>query len=108
MKRESSPPEAILTSGAKGAPGLVEISNSTRSMPWAPHCPSSCGATTVRKRAASSFSGASSAATAASSFQIGRAHVCTPVTNAHLVCRLLLEKKHKTHPRAHETSQDLV
>src|SRR3546814_1266683 len=27
------------------------------------------------------------------SLQIGRAHVCTPVTNAHLVCRLLLEKK---------------
>src|SRR3546814_8677147 len=27
--------------------------------------------------------------------QIGRAHVCTPVTNAHLVCRLLLEKKKK-------------
>src|SRR3546814_9803566 len=25
--------------------------------------------------------------------KIGRAHVCTPVTNAHLVCRLLLEKK---------------
>src|SRR3546814_9904910 len=25
--------------------------------------------------------------------QIGRAHVCTPVTNAHVVCRLLLEKK---------------
>src|SRR3546814_2971636 len=24
--------------------------------------------------------------------QIGRAHVCTPVTNAHLVCRLLLEQ----------------
>src|SRR3546814_2508198 len=23
--------------------------------------------------------------------QIGRAHVCTPVTNAHLVCSLLLE-----------------
>src|SRR3546814_7718687 len=23
--------------------------------------------------------------------KIGRAHVCTPVTNAHLVCRLLLE-----------------
>src|SRR3546814_10457764 len=23
--------------------------------------------------------------------QIGRAHVCTPVTNAHIVCRLLLE-----------------
>src|SRR3546814_7179607 len=29
------------------------------------------------------------------SFEIGRAHVCTPVTNAHLVCRLLLEKKNK-------------
>src|SRR3546814_5238792 len=30
--------------------------------------------------------------------EIGRAHVRTPVTNAHLVCRLLLEKKkrHKT------------
>src|SRR3546814_4952277 len=31
--------------------------------------------------------------------KIGRAHVCTPVTNAQLVCRLLLEKntykKHK-------------
>src|SRR3546814_9587515 len=26
-------------------------------------------------------------------FQIGRAHVWTPVTNAHLVCRLLLDKK---------------
>src|SRR3546814_10098106 len=25
--------------------------------------------------------------------EIGRAHVCTPVTNAHLVCRLLLENK---------------
>src|SRR3546814_7845357 len=25
--------------------------------------------------------------------QIGRAHVRTPVTNAHLVCRLMLEKK---------------
>src|SRR3546814_1117559 len=27
------------------------------------------------------------------STQIGRAHVWTPVTNAHLVCRLLLDKK---------------
>src|SRR3546814_8811095 len=25
-------------------------------------------------------------------YKIGRAHVCTPVTNAHSVCRLLLEK----------------
>src|SRR3546814_7567312 len=30
--------------------------------------------------------------------KIGRAHVCTPVTNAHLVCRLLLEKtNHQPH-----------
>src|SRR3546814_3694740 len=28
--------------------------------------------------------------------EIGRAHVCTPVTNAQLVCRLLLEKKNNT------------
>src|SRR3546814_8933854 len=28
--------------------------------------------------------------------EIGRAHVGTPVTNAHLVCRLLLEKKKTT------------
>src|SRR3546814_2790823 len=28
--------------------------------------------------------------------QIGRAHVRTPVTNAHLVCRLLLEKNNQT------------
>src|SRR3546814_9096828 len=29
----------------------------------------------------------------AEGYEIGRAHVCTPVTNAHLVCRLLLAKK---------------
>src|SRR3546814_8431061 len=29
--------------------------------------------------------------------QIGRAHVCTPVTNAQLVCRLLLAKKKNKH-----------
>src|SRR3546814_9687796 len=28
--------------------------------------------------------------------EIGRAHVCTPVTNAQLVCRLLLEQKTNT------------
>src|SRR3546814_6114207 len=27
--------------------------------------------------------------------EIGRAHVCTTVTNAHIVCRLLLETKNK-------------
>src|SRR3546814_10182705 len=31
------------------------------------------------------------ASDAIGSQEIGRAHVCTPVTNAHLVCRLLLE-----------------
>src|SRR3546814_3459898 len=37
--------------------------------------------------------------------QIGRAHVRTPVTNAHLVCRLLLEKKKRKHKaiRQHTT-----
>src|SRR3546814_1520576 len=33
--------------------------------------------------------------TATTKHKIGRAHVCTPITNAHLVCRLLLEKKKK-------------
>src|SRR3546814_8608457 len=40
----------------------------------------------------SSFSTSNSA----SSGEIGRAHVCTPVTTAQLVCRLLLEKKQLT------------
>src|SRR3546814_9168498 len=31
--------------------------------------------------------------------EIGRAHVCTPVTNAHLGCLLLLEQK-KTHSKS--------
>src|SRR3546814_7712949 len=31
--------------------------------------------------------------------QIGSAPVCTPVTNAHPVCRLLLENKKNTHTR---------
>src|SRR3546814_1858556 len=33
--------------------------------------------------------------TGATNFEIGRAHVCTTVTNAHLVCRLLLVKKNE-------------
>src|SRR3546814_1471352 len=32
--------------------------------------------------------------------QIGRAHVCTPVTNAHLVCRLQLEQEIMTRARS--------
>src|SRR3546814_8534958 len=45
--------------------------------------------------------------------KIGRAHVCTPVTNAHLVCRLTLEKKkntnisHHTKRKAHTTINDI-
>src|SRR3546814_5961020 len=35
--------------------------------------------------------------------EIGRAHVCTPVTNAPLVCRLILENhKHKTNKPTHQ------
>src|SRR3546814_2374162 len=35
--------------------------------------------------------------------KIGRAHVLTPVTNAHIVCRLMLEKKKTI--RAHSTAE---
>src|SRR3546814_7416521 len=38
--------------------------------------------------------------------KIGRAHVSTPVTNAHLVCRLLLEKKKHTLKKSHSHYQD--
>src|SRR3546814_8423469 len=39
----------------------------------------------------------------ASYVEIGRAHVCTPVTNAQLVCRLLLEKKTHQHNNINTT-----
>ena len=35
--------------------------------------------------------------------QLGRAHVWTPVTSAHLVCRLLLEKKKQHNPYTHSS-----
>src|SRR3546814_4421036 len=38
--------------------------------------------------------------------EIGRAHVCTPVTNAHIVCRLLLEKTKKHQPNQDQSPQD--
>src|SRR3546814_9946494 len=38
-------------------------------------------------------------------WEIGRAHVCTPVTNAHLVCRLLLEQKNQELHLPHITSR---
>src|SRR3546814_6701883 len=36
--------------------------------------------------------------------KIGRAHVLTPVTNSHLVCRLLLEKKNNKCKMKHTKS----
>src|SRR3546814_7363615 len=44
--------------------------------------------------------------TSGPSQQIGRAHVLTPVTNAHLVCRLLLEKK-KQHTAIHVATVEI-
>src|SRR3546814_3481339 len=38
--------------------------------------------------------------------QIGRAHVCTPVTNAQLVCRLLLEKNNQINYQTHYKTQN--
>src|SRR3546814_5580886 len=43
---------------------------------------------------------------ATTKLEIGRAHVRTPVTNAHLVCRLLLEKKNK--PPTNTTKNTLM
>src|SRR3546814_2442061 len=43
--------------------------------------------------------GAEQASGALADAKIGRAHVCTPVTNAQLVCRLLLEKKNTNNSR---------
>src|SRR3546814_4674297 len=37
--------------------------------------------------------------------EIGRAHVCTPVTNAHLVCRLRLEKQESTKRTVNHTNR---
>src|SRR3546814_3942791 len=39
--------------------------------------------------------------------EIGRAHVWTTVTNAHLVCRLLLATKTDTTPGSNDTTNDL-
>src|SRR3546814_1860872 len=53
----------------------------------------------IERLAAAKAARTSSPVTSLSNFsrarfaEIGRAHVSTPVTNAHLVCRLLLEKK---------------
>src|SRR3546814_6492463 len=57
----------------------------------------------IPKRAGQvSFKGRDITAADARATEIGRAHVSTPVTNAHLVCRLLLDTK-KRHERATQT-----
>src|SRR3546814_4107339 len=66
-------PESVGVSVAGGTDGMLP--------PTEPVCAPCAAATPDEPR------------TAADATQIGRAHVCTPVTNAHLVCRLLLEKK---------------
>src|SRR3546814_4269882 len=58
----------------KAAPGVAATFGKTRENPWLP------GDFVVAML--ESYGG-----------KIGRAHVCTPVTNAHRVCRPLLEKK---------------
>ena len=67
MKRDSSPPEAILPIGPNGWPGLVQTSNATRSAPSGPQSASGSGSSWTRIRARSSRSGGSSACTAAAS-----------------------------------------
>src|SRR3546814_4281934 len=65
------------TSGIKGA---LEMVNAERLSPWLGSAgPNRYGAS--GNRYGDRYT------------EIGRAHVRTPVTNAHLVCRLLLEKK---------------
>ena len=59
--RDSSPPDAILSSGPDGAPGLVATVKATVSRPSGP---GSAGDTTVRNTARSILSGISSAVTA--------------------------------------------
>src|SRR3546814_7187756 len=58
-------------------------------------------AAAARKRQRVTMKSTQIAAMAAKASQptaaIGRAHVWTPVTTAHLVCRLLLAKKNQTH-----------
>src|SRR3546814_7349735 len=55
--------------------------------------PAMLGAILVDQTAYGATCGIVNTGDAARTDEIGRAHVRTPVTNAHLVCRLLLEKK---------------
>src|SRR3546814_1182196 len=76
---------------------------------WTSRTPTSIASPGARVRLVGAFhcspaSFHSRSARAAEWTEIGRAHVCTPVTTAHLVCRLLLDTKistltsHKCHP----------
>ncbi len=66
MKRASSPPEATFIMGPGSVPGLVATQKATRSMPLGPPSARSTVSIWVTKRAFSSLSGASSAATSSS------------------------------------------
>src|SRR3546814_10804801 len=50
----------------------------------------------VERKTAAEFSLFLAVPTMLAAWEIGRAHVCTPFTNAPLVCRLPLEKKKQT------------
>src|SRR3546814_6844916 len=77
---------------------MSAVSHAAVTKPLTAHRRARSIGSTVSKRRLPGAAGAASLASvvAISSVQIGRAHVCTPVTNAHLVCRLLLEKKKQT------------
>src|SRR3546814_5784424 len=70
------------------------LAASTQSHPMAGHIDPRMSPDQYAQYIAAASAAANARSTAMShSGQIGRAHVRTPVTNAHLVCRLLLEKK---------------
>src|SRR3546814_9135714 len=73
-------------------PGKTPSANSTGGVRTAPP---SGSIKHVRERRRCTIIRARKKAAGARPIQIGRAHVLTPVTNAQLVCRLLLEKKKK-------------
>src|SRR3546814_4097602 len=70
------------------------------------HAPRRCADPAFgRERGRSPFYGSAFPARPVDRREIGRAPVCTPVTNAHLVCRLLLEKKNKKKKTSHTTKK---
>src|SRR3546814_2023747 len=73
---------ALLTLGADGGGTLMTAATPNTAAPVTPREPEDLAAILYT----SGTTGRS---------KIGRAHVCTPVSNAHLVCRLLLETTNK-------------